>query len=75
MIKSTKINTGKYSAVCHGHAFVLEKLSGDRNWRLYNATEVEVVACETKSGMLELMGYWSATYAAEQAAQEFCTYA
>ncbi len=74
-LKTAKINGGKYSVTCNGHCFVLEKLFGDRNWRLYNSSDVEVLACETKSGMLEVMRSWSAASTSEKATQEFCTYA
>lgn len=71
----TKINAGRYAISLHGHTFTLEKLYGDRNWRLYNSLETEVCAAETKSGLLQVMRDWSASKAAEYASQEFCTYA
>jgi hypothetical protein len=74
-MKSTKLSPGRYRVSLHNHAFTLEKLYGDRNWRLYNSLETEVCAAETKSGLLQVMRDWSASKAAEYASQEFCTYA
>lgn len=74
-MKSTKLNPGRYSVTLHNHAFTLEKLYGDRNWRLYNSQDTEIFACETKSGILQVLRCWSASNTAEYASQEFCTYA
>lgn len=74
-MKSTKLNPGRYSVTIHNHTFTLEKLYGDRNWRLYNSQDTEICACETKSGIMQVLRCWSASNIAEYANQEFCTYA
>jgi hypothetical protein len=74
-MKTTRKAPGVYTVEVHGHTFTLERLYGDRNWSLYNASGVEVNRAETKAGMLVVMSYWSAERTAVSANQEFCTYA
>jgi hypothetical protein len=75
MLKSKKLSRGRYEFVLHGHTFTLEKLSGDINWRLYNAKDTEVNCCETKAGLLEALSTWSVETTQEAALQDFCNYA
>ena len=78
-MKSVKLSQGKYEITLQGaknqRKFILERLFGSPNWNLYNANDVEINMAETKSGMMEVMKSWSATYVDQQSEHEFCTYA
>lgn len=75
MPKTKKLSRGRYELVHHGHAFTIEKLCGDTNWRLYNAEATEVNCCETKAGLLRALSTWSVETTQAAALQDFCTYA
>ena len=72
-MKVTKLKSGNYTITLHGHTFILEK--ADTNWTLWNSKEVEINRVETKSGMLELMSYWTPEYTEKESKHEFCYYA
>lgn len=75
MPKTKKLSRGRYEFVLHGHAFTIEKLCEDTNWRLYNAKATEVNCCETKAGLLQALSTWSVETTQAAALQDFCTYA
>ena len=71
----TRTRQGQYNVNIHGHDFTLERMFGSKNWSMYNSSGVEVNTTETKSGMLELMTYWTSEYTDKQAAIDSCYYA
>lgn len=75
MLTTKRVSQGRYTVTVHGYTFTIERLYGDRNWRLYNALDTEVNYAETKQGLLTGMAHWSVDHAKTNAEQEFCTYA
>jgi hypothetical protein len=71
----TKKQAGKYKVVVHGLQFVLQGGFGDKSWTLWNADGTQVAKAETKSGLIQLMSYWSEEDAKQEAAAETCYYA
>ena len=75
-MKVTKLNRSEYRITLHGHSFTLAKLSGCKDWTLWNdAKQADINRAQTKSGMLELMRHWSPEHTEAQAQQESYIYA
>ena len=74
-MKLTKKQAGKYNVVVHGFEFLLQGGSGEKIWTLWNADSTQVAKAETKSGLVQLMSYWSKEDAKQEATAETCYYA
>jgi hypothetical protein len=66
-MKVSKFRAGDYIITLHGYSFTLEKMTGDKYWRLYNDKQIQVNDFETKSGAIKLMIEWSTEKAARYA--------